>query len=100
MLETNVRKGFDFDTFPQIKPVNIYLDEVLTKLTEKTTFFKGLAKEIVLKSLQRIREVPKGVVLIEENTHGCDFFYILLKGNLGVYEGDTNIAHINGVQIF
>ena len=62
------KKTFDFDAFPQIKPANIYLDEVLTKLMEKTAFFQGMAKEIVFKSLQRIREVPKGTVLIEEGT--------------------------------
>lgn len=100
MLEENKKKVTSFDTFPQVNPNKLYFDEILTKLMEKTTFFHGLAKEIVFQSLQKIREVPTGVVLIEENSRGCDFFYLLLKGRLGVYEGDIKIAEISGTQIF
>ncbi len=59
MIDNIKNKNFDFDALPSVKPVNIYFDEVITKLMEKTTFFQGLAKEIVFKSLQKIREVPK-----------------------------------------
>lgn len=100
MVEKNTGIMQDFDSFPQAKPANMYFDEVLDKLMKQTTFFQDMAKEIVFRSLQQIREVPKWVVLIEENTRGCDFFYLLLKGNLGVYEGDNKIAQINGVQVF
>lgn len=62
------KKHFNFDALPSIKPINIYLNDVLDKLTAKTTFFKGLAKEVVLQSLQKIREVPPGMVLIEEGS--------------------------------
>lgn len=82
MVENEEKQISDFDTFPQITPAKIYFHEVLTKLMEKTAFFQGLAKEIVAKSLQKIREVPEGVVLIEENSRKCDFFYLLLKGKL------------------